>query len=225
MEHADRLVVLNEFAWRVVPEEQRHKLHLVLEGAEPLPGPRRPSRRHMDVCVVGHLREEKDPLRAAHAVRALPPESRLRVRHYGGVHHDHWARAAANEMARNPRYFWHGPVPHWQVRRALRSCHALVMTSRMEGGPNAISEAIVAGVPVISSDIDGAVGVLGSSYEGLFTVGDTEELRGLLLRAEQDNAFLRGLEAQIERRAPLFTMEAEVERWAELLADAWTWRG
>jgi len=217
IELADRLLVLNHLAHKAVPKSAHQKLFLIYESARPLPGPRKPSVRYFDVCVVGHLRDEKDPLRTALAVRDLPQGSRIRVRHYGAAHTKKWARMARDEMHRNQRYRWFGEVAHWQVRRALGRCRLMSLTSTMEGGPNTLSEAAVAGVPVISSDVDGAVGVLGKDYPGYFPVGDTKALRQRLLRAETDPVFLEELERLVERQAPRFSREQEKARWAELL--------
>src|SRR5205807_2246076 len=73
MQLADRLVALNRLAWRVVPRRFRKKLCVILQSASRPPRPRRPSRRHIDISVIGHLRDVKDPLRAAAAARLLPP--------------------------------------------------------------------------------------------------------------------------------------------------------
>jgi hypothetical protein len=86
----------------------------------------RRSVRHFDICVVGHLREEKDSLRAAYAVRDLPASSRIRILHYGKAHNDEWASYAKQEMEINPRYHWFGEVPHWKIRRAYGTCHLMV---------------------------------------------------------------------------------------------------
>jgi putative glycosyltransferase (TIGR04348 family) len=217
MELADRLLVLNHLAHKAVPKSERRKLFLIYESARPLPAPRKPSVRSFDVCVIGHLRDEKDPLRTAHAVRDLPEGSRIRVLHYGAAHTKTWARRAETEMRRNRRYHWMGEVAHWRVRRALSRCQLMTLTSIMEGGPNVLSEAVVAGVPVISSDIDGAVGVLGNSYPGYFPVGDTHLLRRRLIQAETDPAFVRQLEDHVMKEAPRFSHQQEKARWSELL--------
>lgn len=78
---ADRLVVLNTLAPDVLDPDQRAKCHLILEAANPLPCGRKPFTRYFDVCVVGHLRDEKDALLTAHAARDMPASSRIRVRH------------------------------------------------------------------------------------------------------------------------------------------------
>ena len=217
MELADRLVVLNHLSHKAVPKSERRKLFLIYESARPLSAPRKPSVRSFDVCIIGHLRDEKDPLRTAHAVRDLPEGSRIRVLHYGAAHTKTWARRAEKEMQRNPRYHWVGEVAHWQVRRALSRCRLMTLTSVMEGGPNVLSEAVVAGVPVISSNVDGAVGVLGESYPGYFPVGDTEELQRRLIQAEADPVFMQQLERYVTREAPRFSRQQEKARWTELL--------
>jgi glycosyltransferase involved in cell wall biosynthesis len=169
--------------------------------------------------VVGHLREEKDSLRVAYAVRDLPEDSRLRVLHYGKAHNEEWTKYAEQEMKVNPRYHWFGEVPHGKIRRAYSSCHLMVLPSIMEGGANVISEAIVAGLPVIASEIDGSVGLLGEDYAGYFPVQDTQKLRELLLKAEATPYYLQELAEQCSKRAGLFTREAEKQGWADLLKE------
>lgn len=225
MKLADRLLVLNHLSHRAVPKSEHDKLFLIYESARPLPGPRKPSVRHFDVVVIGHLRNEKDPLRTAYAVRDLPADSRIRVLQYGSARNRNWAKKAEQEMERNPRYHWIGEVAHWQVRRALRKCRLMALTSVMEGGPNVLSEAVVAGVPVIASDIDGTVGVLGESYPGYFPVGDTRALRRRLIQAEADAAFVRGLEDYVTKEMPRFSHQREKARWAELLDSVVSGRG
>ena len=220
---ADRLVTLHQLARRVLPKSAHHKVHVIHQSAIPLPGPLsgppKRSVKHFDVCIVGHLREEKDSMRAAYAVRDLPENSRIRVLHYGKAHNEKWASYAKEEMKINPRYHWFGEVPHWKIRQAYGRCHLMVLPSIMEGGANVISEATVAGLPVIASDIDGSVGLLGENYAGYFPVQNTRVLRELLLKAEVEPDYLRKLEKQCQQRAGLFTREAEKQGWADLLKD------
>lgn len=216
---ADRLVTLHRLATRVLPESVHHKVHVIHQSAVPLPKPAKRSVKHFDICVAGHLRDEKDSLRVAYAVRNLPASSRIRVLHYGKAHNDEWAELAKKEMETNERYHWFGEVPHWQVRRAYGSCHLMVLPSVMEGGANVISEATVAGLPVIASDIDGSVGLLGDDYTGYYPVKNTQALRHVLLKAEADSAFIEMLEKQCKQRAKLFTRQAEKQGWADLLEE------
>ena len=218
METADALVCLHGLVHMDIPARFASKLTVIYQSAPPLARPRRPARRHFDVCVVGHLRDEKDSLRAAHAVRDLPPASRIRVIQLGQAHTEKWAADARREMSGNPRYHWRGEVPGWAVRREFVKTRVMVLSSVMEGGANVVSEAVVAGVPVIATDIPGSVGLLGSDYAGYFPVGDTRALRERLLRAEGEPGYLQTLTRQGASRAPLFTPEREFEGWRELLA-------
>ncbi|MDH3701507.1 MAG: selenosugar synthase SenB [Alphaproteobacteria bacterium] len=217
MDLADRLVCLHDLVHQDIPRRFANKLTVIHQSAPPLATPRQPSRRRFDICVVGHLREEKDSLRTAEAALLLPPESRLRVLHYGKAHDESWAERAQREVARNPRYQWRGEVPGWMVRRAFAKCHLMVLSSIMEGGANVVSEAVAAGLPVIASDISGSVGLLGSDYGGYYPVGDTQALADRLRQAETDPAYLEQLAVQCRQLAPLFDAEREKRAWQDVL--------
>jgi putative glycosyltransferase (TIGR04348 family) len=219
MEMADRLVALNSLAWRVVPKQLRKKLRVIFQSAPRPSVPRRPALRHVDVCVIGHLRDVKDPLRAAEAARLLPPSSRIRIVQVGHAYSAEWAAKARSEMAANPRYLWRDDVPRGTVQKLLAQSHAMVLSSRSEGGANVVSEAVVAGVPILASRMDGNVGLLGSDYPGYFPVADTKALARLLQRIESDAAFPVRLHRAIAHRAPLFRPEREVAAWRRLLAE------
>jgi putative glycosyltransferase (TIGR04348 family) len=219
LELADCLVAINSLAWRVVPKKLRKKLRVIFQSARKPLARRQPSRRHIDISVIGHLRDVKDPLRAAEAARLLPPASRIRIVQIGRAYSAEWAAKATAEMASNPRYLWRDDVPRAAVQRLLQASHAMVLSSRSEGGANVISEAVVAGVPILASRMDGNVGLLGADYPGYFPVGDTKALARLLRRIEDDPRFVARLQRAIARRAPLFKPEREVAAWRRLLAD------
>lgn len=217
MEIADVLVGLHDLAADAIPTRLRDKVQIIYQSAPPLRRRLPPLKRAFEVLVIGHLREEKDPLRAAWAVRDVPACSRIRVVHLGGAHDEGWAARARSEMARNPRYRWCGEVPGWAVRRVLARAPLMVLSSIMEGGANVVSESVVAGVPVIASDIPGSVGLLGRDYPGYYPVRDTAALGAQLLRAEQDPEHLAELQRRCAARAPLFAPAREREAWRRLL--------
>jgi putative glycosyltransferase (TIGR04348 family) len=219
MERATALVCLHDLVHRAIPRRFGKKLHVIRQSALPLPRPRAPSKRWFEVCVAGHLREEKDSLRTACAARLVPAESRLRVVHLGQAHNEDWARDARAEMRTNDRYIWRGEVPGAQVRRQFARSHAMVISSVMEGGANVVSEAIVAGLPVLASDIDGNIGMLGADYPGYYKTGDEAALAALLTRAETDPKFLRDLAAHCRKLAPAYTPAKEKAAWKALLRD------
>ena len=218
LDAADYIVGLHPLVGDVLPERLRGKLRVIVQGASPLQH-RQPAQRSFRVCFAGHLREEKDPLRPALAVRGLPSDSRIRVDAYGGAHSEDWAAAAQEEMRSNPRYRWHGEIPHAELRRVYSRSHLLVLPSLMEGGANVISEAVMAGLPVIASDIAGSVGLLGADYPGYYPVQNEGVLRERLLRAESDSGYYAELVGACAARRQLFTPQQEHAGWEKLLED------
>ncbi len=221
MAHAHVLIGLHARVAADLPERFRDRLAVVYQSAQPLPPSYRgPPKRVFRVLVAGHLRAEKDALRPALAARELPGDSRIHVVNVGRAHDDDWARAARDEVAANPRFTWRGEVAQSQVRRLMAASHVLAMPSIMEGGANVVSEACVAGLPVIASDIAGNRGLLGNDYPAFYPARDTTALRDRLLRAERDPDFLADLGARCRALAPLFTPAAERDALAQALARA-----
>ncbi|MDD9878188.1 MAG: selenoneine biosynthesis selenosugar synthase SenB [Magnetovibrio sp.] len=218
MEMADALVCLHDLIAEELPVRLREKLHVVRQSALPLSAPRRPSARHFDVCVIGHLRDEKDPFRAALAARHMRASSRLRVIHLGKAHAPAWADEARAEMAANPRYHWKGEVPGWRVRREFGKTHLMVISSNQEGGANVVSEAVSAGVPVVASDIPGNVGLLGADYPGYYPVRDERALARVLERAETEPGFLKSLDRHCRSLKPGFTPAREAAGWMNVVS-------
>jgi putative glycosyltransferase (TIGR04348 family) len=218
MQMADALVCLHDLVADQLPVALRQKLSVIRQSAKPLPRPRNPPKRFFDICVIGHLRAEKDPFRSAFAARLLPAESKVRVLHYGKAHGPKWALQAEAEMRINPRYHWKGEVSAGQVRQAFIRAHLMVISSLQEGGANVVSEALVAGVPIIASDIAGNIGLLGRDYGGYFRVGDEVSLAERIRQAEVDERFMKTLEQQGRALAPMFTPEQELSAWQKLLA-------
>ena len=205
---ASRLVVLQPLGVKELAPALRRKTHVVYQSTRPIRrGP--PLKRSFEICVSGHLREEKDPFRAAAALALLPQHSRLRVTHIGGAMNAVMEREARDWMAREPRYHWLGEVPGWKAARILGRSRAMVISSRLEGGANVVSEAINGGVPVIASRIPGNAGLLGSDYPGYYPVEDQKTLARLIVLAETDGGFLARLEAACIARRPLITRDAE----------------
>jgi putative glycosyltransferase (TIGR04348 family) len=219
LEWADRLVVLQDRGPDELPPRLRAKTRVIYQSAVPLR--RRParSRRFFEVCVLGHLRSEKDPFRVVLALRLLPAASRVRLLHAGQALSDGMARRARALAEREPRYRWLGEVSAGRARRLLARSRLLVLSSRMEGGANVLSEAIAERMPVLASRIPGNTGILGDDYPGLFPVGDTRALADLLCRAEGEPEYYARLEVWCERLAPLVDPARERAAWAALLEE------
>ncbi len=215
---ADALVGLHELVQAAIPKRFHDKLGIIVQSVTP---PRRrsaPLKRCFEIVVIGHLRDVKDPLRAAIAARDLPAASLIRIVHLGRAHESGWAERARREMVENQRYDWRGEVSGGTVRRMLARSRLMVLSSIAEGGANVVSEAVAAGVPILASEIDGSVGLLGRDYPGYFPVGDTAALTALMRRTEEEPGFLDQLRAHVVARAPLFEPAMEEDAWRRLLA-------
>jgi putative glycosyltransferase (TIGR04348 family) len=215
---ATRIIALQQAARDQLQDEFRAKLSVIYQSAVPPSNPRQPSRDQFEVCVLSHLRDVKDPLRAAWAARTLPSESRVLVLHAGRALSGDWATRAREEERVNPRYRWLGDQPHDRAMHLLSGARLLVLPSLMEGGASAIAEAVVCGIPVLCSNIPGNIGMLGRDYPGYFRVQHTENLAQLLRRAETDQSFLKTLRQRVTALQSRFSPQEEISSWTRLLA-------
>src|ERR1041384_4664489 len=198
LELAHRLIVLQPMAARELAPRLRQKVRVVVQSSSTALR-HAPVGRRFRVCVIGHLRAEKDPLRTLAALACLPNEN-IEVVHLGAPLDEALGGEAKAAMAREPRYRWLGSVAHARALRWLASSHAMVISSRMEGGANVVCEALRIGVPVLASRIPGNVGLLGERYAGYFPAGDERAPARLI---EKDKQFYKKLKRQI---APLRAM-------------------
>ena len=236
LEIASRIVVLQPMAIEELPSNSRNKTRVIYQSVENRQAgggargcsaktgtdkseARQRTNGSFDVCVIGHLRDVKDPFRTAMAARSLPDSSTIRVLQVGGAMTGGMADRARKEMSANKRYRWLGEQQQTCVRRILSKSSLSVLSSRMEGGANVLSEAIAASVPILASRIDGNVGILGANYPGYFDVGDTAELTRLLRHAETSPGYLTELKAWGKRLAALIDPMRERQAWSDLIEE------
>src|SRR5688500_12468834 len=201
LELAHRLIVLQPKAAEELPSRLRKKVRVVVQSS-PTTLRHRPVSRKFRICVIGHLRAEKDPLRIIAALPFVVPA--VEVVHLGAAL-DPKLKPATDD----PRYRWLGSVPHARALRWLASSHVMVISSRMEGGANVVCEALRIGVPVLASRISGNVGLLGGRYPGYFPLEDTRALALLIAKARDNRAFYATLKRHIARLRPLVDPQRE----------------
>jgi putative glycosyltransferase (TIGR04348 family) len=215
---ADRLVVLQDMGRLELAARLRFKTRVIYQSAEVYRGRGRISPRFR-IAVLGHLREEKDPFRAALALAHLVDLPQLEVVHLGEALSRDMSREAQRLMRADGRYRWLGNVPHRAALGWLSRSDLLVLSSRMEGGANVICEAAAAGVPVIASRVSGNIGMLGRSYPGYYRLADERALARQLRRAALDPAYYARLKRFTAARRSLFRPAAEREGLRRLLAE------
>lgn len=227
LEVADQLVILHRHARRYLPDDlvgrMRGRIHFIPQSALPLPGGRKPVRSILRLLVIGYLRSVKDPLLPVRALGHLPqrlPDGRgIEVIHLGGALDASWQRRAESAARSEPRWRWLGIVEPARVRRYLASSHLLLHPALQEGGANVISEALVAGIPILASDAAGNRGLLGDHHPGLFGCGDASALAHRILRFCRDARFREGLEKRSRKLGADHTRKGEKAAWSRLLSD------
>ena len=223
---AQRLVVLQDQAPLALPAALRGKAHVIYQSTSQrttLPK----TQRHLRAVMVGHLRDEKDPLTLMAAARLLRDEPGIRIDHIGAPLDAALGRAARTTMRECPGYRWLGALAHEATRRHIQRAHLLVHASRMEGGAHVVMEAVRSGTPVLASRIDGNTGMLGTGYAGYFEPGDAAGLAALLRRCQAGlnqpgpRSLMARLAAQCARRAPLFDPDTEQAALCRLIDQLW----
>lgn len=221
---ARSLVVLQELGVQNLPTQHQVKARVIFQSThtrQTLPK----TSRHLRAVMVGHLREEKDPLTLMAAARLLPADAGVLVDHIGAALDPALGQAAKDTQVQCPHYRWLGALPHALTLQRIQRAHLLVHCSRMEGGAHVLMEAVCSGTPVLASRIDGNVGLLGEDYAGYFEPGDASALAQLLLDSKvqgNGDALMSHLRGQCALRAPLFEPQAEraaLHRWVQ---DLWT---
>lgn len=215
---ATHLVLLQDAGLTVLPAAFRSKAHVIYQSAPRLK-PALKSHRTFRALMVGHLRDEKDPLTfmkaATHDFAAgvyfdligLPLDADL-------------VDAARATQQSTLRFRWLDGQPRPATRQYIKRAHVLVSCSKMEGGAHVILEAVQSGTPVLASRISGNLGMLGLDYAGYFDLGDDAQLAVLVRRCAAEPDFLALLQSQCRQRAQLFAPAREKRLVINLVLSA-----
>lgn len=160
---------------------------------------------------IGRLSHEKGLDHLLNAVALAPMlDLRLAIIGEGRERATLTARADRTALGRARRVLWLGAVP--DASRVIRAFDALVLSSRTEGTPLVLLEAMAAGVPVIATAVGGIPDVIAESEGFLVPPGDTQALREAIDRVQRDptEARRRGLAASTRAAA-----DSDVERWLD----------
>lgn len=215
---AHRLVVLQGRGMDELKPEHAAKTRVIYQSAPDLPRQQQPG-GSFRVLVVGHLREEKDPFRAALASAYLPSHSRAQIIHLGRALSEEMSQTARFAESKLPRYQWLGEQTHEVVMEEFARADLLVVSSVMEGGANVICEALAAGVPVLASAVSGNIGMLGDNYPGYYPLEDERRLAELISRAENDSGFYTELVRECRNRRALMTPQREASSVRQLVGE------
>lgn len=217
VERADRLIVLQPRAIERLAPAHRDRARVVYQSCVAPVGVARAARPPLEVCVLSHLRPVKDPLVAGRAAALLPAHAPVRITHAGAAL-DASLAEAARDLA-GSHYRWIGEVDRARALSLVASSHLLLLTSVSEGGANVVTEAIACATPVVSTRIDGSLGLLGDDYPGYVAVGDPAGVAAMLTRAATDDEFYRSIERAVTELAAVAAPAEERARLGALLAE------
>ena len=221
MEVGNVLVVLQSHAKDQVPPLYRNKSTIIYQSIEKLSvdSERSKSDSEFKVVLISNIRSVKDPLIASRACRLISPASKLKITHVGYCLDEELGSELTRENKSNIRYEWVGGLSKLEAMTILSESDVLLITSQHEGAGRVVGEAIQLGVPIISTNNLGVVGILGDDYEGYYPVGDAKALSDILAKAEQDKSFLIRLNVHCQNRSSLFDIEEEKKNWEQLIND------
>jgi len=216
MEMADAIVVLQPDAIQSLPKKFHHKVQVIYQSVKSITR-KTPPKRHFLASIIGHLRAEKDPFCAAQSLELLPLNSRIKLVQLGKAMSPDFKKQAISIEKKVVRYRWLGQLSHPKTLQWLSRSHVMIISSIMEGGAHAVSEAIAIGIPVIASDIPGNRGLLGNAYPAYYPAGDQVALSKLLTKVESNKAFYQKLCKAITGRQKITKPELEQKSIQKLI--------
>ena len=213
---ADRIVVPQEAAIRKLPEKVRGKTVVIRPSLDPIAAKATSSQSPFVISVVGHLRPVKRPFLTIETLAQHPEWSDLEVWQIGQALDAEMRKTAEFWMEEDKRYRWCGGLPREESLALCAKSSLTINSSILEGGANAVLEAMTMGVPVLASRIEGNVGLLGDDYPGYFEEGGMAKALEAIMHQRVD---LDEWSLLLADRLPLFSRMRESESWLELLIE------
>lgn len=153
------------------------------------------SRRHKEICAVGRMdNDQKAYDIMLTAFKLFLDTFQDYVLNIYGMGKDYpLIKAQIEELGIGQRVILHGNHPH--VVKEIQDQGIFLMTSRFEGMPNALIEAMACGLPCVSTDCDyGPAELIEDGESGLLVpVDDVEAIAGALVRIASDRELARKL--------------------------------
>lgn len=213
---ADRIVVPQEAALRKLPEKVRGKTVVIRPSLDPIAVKATSSQSPFVISVVGHLRPVKRPFLTIETLAQHPEWSDLEVWQIGQALDAEMRKTAEFWMEEDKRYRWCGGLPREESLALCAKSSLTINSSILEGGANAVLEAMTMSVPVLASRIEGNVGLMGDDYPGYFEEGGMAKALEAIMHQRVD---LDEWSLLLADRLPLFSRVRESESWLELLIE------
>lgn len=169
------------------------------------------------VLSVGRLDEQKNPLGLLHSFARMAdvhPQAHLLFVGHGPL--ESALTAAVAELNLKSRVH----VAGWQadIPGIMRACDLFVLASRWEGMPNVLLEAGAAGIPVISTRVEGADEIITSRESGVLVgISSQDELAAAMSECLSDPLSAKNLAARLQSIvSQQFTWESAARSYSAL---------
>ena len=158
-------------------------------------------------------------IRAFAAFAPAHPQYSLSI--YGDGPEEARLRSLAAQLGLEDKVFFHGNVP--DIHEQIADAGLFVLSSNTEGMPNALLEAMMMGLPCISTNCTGAKEVIRDGQNGLLTeMGDVDALAAAMayMADHREEADRMGRNAM--RTAEAFQSARVMEQWERLVLSSGT---
>jgi len=156
---------------------------------------------------VGRLSAEKGPDVALEAFARMS-NSHMRMVFLGSGRDQEQLQLRAEALGVSDRVIWRGPVPN--ASRFFRAFDAFLLSSRTEGTPMALLEAMAADVPIVATRVGGVPEVLDSQAAHLVESEDVDGIAAALAAVFADPDASR---AKVERARKRLEERFAVAPW------------
>lgn len=220
--HADAVVAQTEAAAMALPCGRDGTVHVLSNPVEGLGQEFAPPCRQLEVLSVGRFSPEKgidNLLRAFALVHPKSPDWRLVLVGDGPCLAALRTQAQEAELKNCVDF----PGAAADVGPFLQRASIFVLPSRYEGFPNALCEAMAAGLAVVATATTGALAVVSPGVDGLVVpIDDPEALSQSLLQLMGDKSLRHRLGGQARSISTRHSLEIVMDSWNRLLSHTLT---
>lgn len=212
---ADHVIFQSE-AVRSLYDEEIRKHSSILPNPVSVTCYASPETRHR-IVTVGRLHPQKNQ---AMLIRAFAgfikdhPEYTLSI--YGEGELESELKQLAADLGTGDTVRFHGNVEN--IHQEIADAEMFVLSSDYEGLSNALLEAMMMGIPCISTAVEGSTDVIKNGENGiLIPVGDEKALLGAMCSLAEDRELRDRIAREGRKTGEGFRKEAVVEKWIEVI--------